>query len=154
MEKLTIFDKAGNPAGSITFNPFDFGLVFRSEQLEKKIAQIVEPLAHVNIKPDGTGKGPHDSAVLEIAEKQFYEAFDEYLQPENSTQDLFMTRRPFASVRNEFYCLTVRERIVAYIVRRTAEQSARFYADHPALLNELDRKPVKNQEKWRIPENG
>ena len=154
METLTIFDKRGKPTGSITFNPYDFGLVFRSEQLEKKIAQIVEPLAHVNINPDGTGKGPHDYAVLEIAEKQFFEAFDEFLQPENSTQDLFMTRRPFASVRNEFYCSTVRKQIVAYIVRRTAEQSARFYADHPALLNELDRKPVKNQEKWRIPENG
>ncbi len=154
METLTIFDKHGKPTGSITFNPFDFGLVFRSEAFEKRIAQIVKPLAHVNINADGTGKGPHDSAVLEIAEKQFYEAFDEYLQPENSTQDLFKTRRPFASIRNEFYCTTVRKQIVAYIVRRTAEQSARFYADHPALLNELDLKPVKNQEKWRIPENG
>ena len=83
METLTIFDKCGKPTGSITFNCYAFGLIFRSEAFEKRIAQIVKPLAHVNINADGTGKGPHDSAVLEIAEKQFYEAFDEYLQPEN-----------------------------------------------------------------------
>lgn len=154
METLKFTDKAGKPTGSITLNPHDFGLVFRSEQLEKKIAQIVEPLAHVNINPDGTGKGPHDSAVLEIAEKQFYEAFDEYLQPENSTEDLFKVCRPFAKVRGRFYCSQVIDGIVNYIVQRTSEQSARFYADHPELLNELDQKPVKNKEKWRIPENG
>lgn len=154
METLKFTDKAGKPTGSITFNPYDFGLVFRSEELRKRIAQITEPLSHLNIKADGTSKDTSSQTAIEVAEKQFYEAFDEYLQPENSSEDLFKVCRPFAKVRGRFYCSLVIDGIVNYIVQRTAEQSARFYADHPALLNELDRKPVKNQEKWRIPENG
>lgn len=49
LETLNFNDKKGNVIGSITFNPYDFGLIFRSCEYERKIKKNVDSLAHFNI---------------------------------------------------------------------------------------------------------
>lgn len=115
METLKLSDKAGNPIGSLTFDPCAPGLSDRLDALEKKISQIIDPLAHVNIRPNGVGQSLRDAAIVELAEVRLYEAIDDYLAPVNSSADLFKVRRPFASVRGRFYCFWVIGKIRDFI---------------------------------------
>lgn len=115
METLKLSDKAGKPIGSLTFDPCAPGLSDRFDTLKEKVDQIVAPLAHVNTKPDGTGRGTRDAAIVELAEVRLYEAIDDYLSPVNSSADLFKVRRPFASVRGRFYCFWVIGKIRDFI---------------------------------------
>lgn len=132
MKTLNLTDRAGKPIGSIALNPFDFGLVFRSADMLERIKAIAEPLSQANIKANGTGKNESSSAIIELAEQQFYEAFDDFLQPGNSTQDLFKKNRPFATVKGEFFCTQVIHQIVSYIVQQTAEALETFCKDIPS----------------------
>ena len=149
METLTIFDKRGKPTGSVTFNCFDFGLIFRSVDFQKRIEEIAEHLDRQAIKADGTGKKEHSAAVLELAERQLYEALDVYLQSEGSCAELFKKRRPFASTCGRFFCTQVIDEIVAYVLRRTEEELSRFCAEHPELHDEGKPLANDNTEKWR-----
>lgn len=148
METLTIFDERGKPTGSITFNPFDTGLIFRSVDFQKRIEEIAEHLDRQAIKADGTGKNKHSAAVLELAERQLYEALDAYLQSEGSCAELFKKRRPFASTRGRFFCTRVIDEIVAYVLRRIEEELSRFCAEYPELQNEGQPLTSDHTEKW------
>lgn len=115
MKTMNMTDKAGNPIGSLTFDPCAPGLSDRLDALEKKISQIIDPLAHVNIRPNGVGQSLRDATIVELAEVRLYEAIDDYLAPVNSSADLFKVRRPFASVRGLFYCFWVIGKIRDFI---------------------------------------
>ena len=115
METLKLSDKAGNPIGSLTFDPCAPGLSDRFDTLKEKVDQIIDTLAHVNIRPNGVGQSLRDAAIVELAEVRLYEAIDNYLSPVNSYADLFKVRRPFASVRGRFYCFWVIGKIRDFI---------------------------------------
>lgn len=149
METYVFKDKSDTPIGSITFNPYDFGLIFRSVDFQKRIEEIAEHLDRQAIKADGTGKNKHSAAVLELAERQLYEALDAYLQSEGSCAELFKKRRPFASTRGRFFCTQVIDEIVAYVLRRTEEELSRFCTEYPELHNEGQPLANDNTEKWR-----
>lgn len=151
METLNFTDKKGNVIGSITLNPYDFGLIFRSCEYERKIRKIADSLTHFKLTAKGTGSDPASRAAIELAEKQFYEALDEYLQPENSTASLFSTYRPFANVRGTLYGLHVARSIMEYVFRKTKEQLELFCSEHPELHNEGDQKPSSYTETWTNP---
>ncbi|MDY4221725.1 MAG: hypothetical protein SOX71_04400 [Candidatus Faecousia sp.] len=115
METLKLSDKAGNPIGSLTFDPCAPGLSDRFDTLKEKVDQIIDTLAHVNIRPNGVGQSLRDAAIVELAEVRLYEAIDDYLSPVNSSADLFKVRRPFASVRGRFYYFWVIGKIRDFI---------------------------------------
>lgn len=133
MKTLNLTDRAGKPIGSITLNPFDFGLVFRSADMLERIKAIATPLSQANIKTNGAGKNESSVAIVEMAEQQFYEAFDDFLQPENSTQDLFKKNRPFATVKGQFFCTQVIHQIVSYIVQQTDEALETFCKEYSSV---------------------
>ena len=149
METYVFKDKSDTPIGYVTFNCFDFGLVFRSVDFQKRIEEIAEHLDRQAIKADGTGKNKHSAAVLELAERQLYEALDAYLQSEGSCAELFKKRRPFASTRGRFFCTRVIDEIVSYVLRRIEEELSRFCAEYPELHNEGQPLANDNTEKWR-----
>lgn len=148
MKTLNLTDRSGKPIGSITLNPFDFGLVFRSADMLERIKAIAEPLSQANIKANGTGKNESSVAIVEMAEHQFYEAFDDFLQPENSTQDLFKKNRPFATVKGEFFCTNVIHQIVSYIVQQTDEAMETFCKKYPSIESKSPPKTSSSTLTW------
>lgn len=153
MKTLNLTDQAGKSIGSITLNPFDFGLVFRSADMLERIKAIATPLSQANIKANGTGKNESSAAIVEMAEQQFYEAFDDFLQPENSTQDLFKKNRPFATVKGQFFCTQVIHQIVSYIVQQTDEALETFCKEHPFPEASANLSIGQNTDIWRVDSN-
>lgn len=111
-----IIDKHGKPVIAGEKPPTITGLAHALGMTRRGfLNQIIDPLAHVNIRPNGVGQSLRDAAIVELAEVRLYEAIDDYLAPVNSSADLFKVRRPFASVRGRFYCFWVIGKIRDFI---------------------------------------
>lgn len=103
--RIPIRNLYGDEVGVFKFNPTDLGMAGRYNEVVDKLPGIIEPLQHVNIKPDGTAEeGDVDAVkVLREATDNLYKVFD-YLLGGNMSEAFFGRTNPFSPVKGYFYC--------------------------------------------------
>ena len=102
--KVPVRNKHGDEIGVFYFSPTDTGIYDRYNEIIGKIDEIIAPLEHVNISPDGTAE-EGDRAGIEAmheATKRLYEAID-YLFGGNMSEAFFGKVHPFSPVNGAFY---------------------------------------------------
>lgn len=109
--KYPVRNLLGEVMGELCFNPTDVGMAIRYNETVDKLTEIVAPLEHVNIRPDGTAEeGDIDGAkALSEATDRLFEVFD-YLLDGNVSETFFRTN-PFSPVKGYFYCERVLEAV-------------------------------------------
>lgn len=110
--KYPIRNLLGDVLGELCFNPTDVGMAIRYNETVEKLHEIVVPLEHVNIRPDGTAEeGDVDGTqALSEATNRLFEIFD-YLLDGNISEAFFSRTNPFSPIKGYFYCERVLEAI-------------------------------------------
>ena len=102
--KVPIRNKFGDEIGEFYFTPTDTGIVNRFDEVAEKVGEIIAPLEHVNINPDGTADSNdiQGTKALKEATTRLYEAVD-YLFGGNMSGAFFGKTNPFSPVNGAFY---------------------------------------------------
>ena len=119
--RVPIKNMMGEEVGVFYFNPTDMGIVKRFNEVAEKFNTVVEPLANININPDGTGETTTDITVLEEAENRLFELVN-YLFNADVATAFFGKVNPFSPVGGKFYAENVLNAVANYI-------SAKFEAE-------------------------
>lgn len=103
--RVPIRNKLGEEVGVFYFQPTDVGIIERYNELADKLPEIIAPLEHMSISPDGEAddNNPTEVAALKEATKRLYEACD-YMLGGNMSEAFFGKVNPFSPVDGSFYC--------------------------------------------------
>lgn len=103
--KIPIRNLHNEEIGVFVFRPTDIGILDRFDKVIDEFDKITEPLANVNIAPDGTAdeKNEADWAAMKEAERRLYDACN-YLFGGNFAEAFFGKMHPFSPVNGRFYC--------------------------------------------------
>lgn len=131
--KVPVKNLHGDEIGVFYFHPTDVGLIERYNQIVDKLDDIVAPLEHVAINPDGTAEDGNsvDAATLQEAEKRMFEACD-FLFGGNVSSAFFGSMHPFSPVGGGFYCETVLASVGKFI-------SAQFERETKKIKSKTER---------------
>lgn len=110
--KYPIRNLLGEVLGELCFNPTDVGMAIRYNETVEKLHEIITPLEHVNIRPDGTAEEGDIEGIhaLSVATENLFEIFD-YLLGGNVSETFFSGNNPFSPVKGYFYCERVLEAV-------------------------------------------
>ena len=125
--KVPIRNTHGDEIGLFYFRPTDTGIIERYNEMVSTFDQIVEPLEHVSIKPDGTADGEEtvDIEVLKTAEKRLFEACD-YMFGGNMSEAFFGKMHPFSPVNGAFYCESALEAVGKFISAQYEQETKKI----------------------------
>lgn len=114
--KVPVRNKFGDVIGEFYFTPTDTNIVDRYNEVVNKVDEVIAPLKHVNINPDGTADSNDADGIeaLHKATARLYELFD-YLFGGNMSEAFFGKTHPFSPINGVFYFENALETVGRFI---------------------------------------
>jgi hypothetical protein len=113
-KQYTVCNKQGETLGSIAFNPLDASIIIRYKEAFNDIGKMIEPLQKISLTAEGTAESIADTAVLQMVERNFREAFDSVFGA-GSYNSFFCKIRPFAAQGHTYYSVNVMRTLSEFI---------------------------------------
>lgn len=104
--EVPLLNKYGKLICKVYFRPADLSIFDRYKSLTADMANIVAPLANVNIYPNGTADTEEEWKVIKSVEADLKARLNQLFDMDEA-DDIFATRNPFSSVGGEFFCTRV-----------------------------------------------
>lgn len=125
-------NKYGKVICTLHFRPGDISIAERYRAMRDSFADIVKPLADLNIKADGTAADDAAMDAIHAADLSLRRALGRLLDSDDAA-DIFAERNPFSSVGGHFFCEVVLDalgEIVGEVMAEEAEASAKRTAKY------------------------
>ncbi len=125
-------NKFGKVICTLHFRPGDISIAERYREMRDLFAEIVKPLAELDIKADGTAIDDAAMDALHNADLALRKALGRLLDSDDAA-DIFTERNPFSSVGGRFFCEIVLDalgEIVGEVMAEEAEASAKRTAKY------------------------
>lgn len=124
-ERVPIRNTLGEEIGVFYFNPTDVGIVKRFKEVANQFGTVAEPLANIDINPDGTTNGENESEALEKAEAKMFELVN-YLFGGDCASAFFGKMNPFSPVNGKFYAENVLNAVAQYVSKKMEVETERI----------------------------
>ena len=118
--EIPLVNKFGKLICNIYVRPADLSILDRYKQLTTDFKSIVDPLAKLNIKNDGTVTFDEEWAVLKEVEAELKKRINALFDMDEA-DDIFAKRNPFSSVGGKFFCESVIE-VIGNIITEAVEE--------------------------------
>ena len=126
-KEVPIKNTRGERIGTFYFRPTDIGILQRYKEVSEKFDAVVQPLADININPDGTSDDELGVTALKMATSKLYELCD-YLFGGNLSEAFFGTMSPFSPVNGKFYCEVVLNQVADYVGKQFQTETQKINA--------------------------
>lgn len=120
--EYTLKNQFGQTVCTLHFRPNDLSLYDRYNATKNEFADIIKPLAEIDINADGTAGADEGMAVLKKAETLLRDALKKLLDSDDADA-AFEKRNPFSSVGGRFFCEIVIDAIGQMIEKAFAEEA-------------------------------
>ena len=125
--RIPLTNRDGLEVGYFYFNPTDFNIINRYNDLVSNFEYILEPLNSIPDAPENSSdeyNGEHIEAV-EKAKERLFEAIDNLFQADAS-KAFFGKVHPFSSWDGRFYCEIVIEAVGKFISEQMKRETAKL----------------------------
>lgn len=117
-----IENKYGKTIAVVHFRPGDISLADRYQTMRDSFSEIVQPLADIDIKADGTAGDDAGIEAIRKADAAFRAKLQELLDSDD-VGEVFQSRNPFSSVGGRFFCEVVLDALGGIISDVMAEEA-------------------------------
>ena len=117
-----IVNKFGKVICKLHFRPGDISITERYRELQGGFADIVKPLADMDINADGTAADDAAINAIHEADLKLRKAIEQLLDSDDAS-DVFKNRNPFSSVGGKFFANIVIDAIGNIVGEVLAEES-------------------------------
>lgn len=118
LDCVSLSGEHGQEVGAIYFVPCDFGIAPRVNELTQLFPALVEAVRPLHLRTDGT-TSREDADKLHEAERRLCETLD-YVCGVATSQEVFRTYRPFATIGGSFWATTVIRALASIMPRLSA----------------------------------
>jgi len=135
--EIPLVNKFGKPICKVYIRPADFSIVDRYKALMKDFDRVVQPLAELSIRNDGTAEFEEDWKVLKEVEANLKQKINELFDMDEA-DEIFAKRNPFSSVGGEFFCSKVLAALGDIISEAIEEEAALSQKRMEKYLRDVD----------------
>ena len=101
-----IQNQFGKTIAVVHFRPGDISIADRYQSMRDSFSEIVQPLADIDIKADGTAEDDAGIEAIRKADAALRDKLQELLDSDDAGE-IFSKRNPFSSVGGRFFCESV-----------------------------------------------
>lgn len=120
--EYTIQNTYGKTIAVVHFRPGDISIADRYQTMRESFNEIVQPLADIDIKADGTAKDDAGIEAIRKADAALRGKLQELLDSDD-IGEVFKSRNPFSSVGGRFFCEVVIDALGGIIGAVMAEEA-------------------------------
>lgn len=124
---IRVQNQLGEEIGKFRFNPTDFNMVNRYNEVADQFGEVVKPVADANITKDGEAADEDSVELLNEAEDKMIELMD-YVLNCDSREAFFSKTHMFTPTDGVFYCEKVLESIENFVKIKFAAETKKVNA--------------------------
>lgn len=125
-KEITLVNPFGKVICKLHIRTGDIGIYDRYKALMENFDSIIQPLADVDIGPDGTVSFEEQWETVKKVEANFKQRLNELLDTDEADA-IFATRKPFSSVNGHFFAenvMAVLGQVIASAIEEETKRSA------------------------------